>query len=264
MITLSFFTDLFTESFMQRAFLAGIMLGVLAPLIGSIVIIRRLSFIADTLGHFSLVGISLSLFLSYSLGHEIFADKPLFLGIFFSVVGGLLIEAIPTVLQVLQGDLDADRDEPRDRRERDVLLALEEDRFALQLPLRLDSDGHRRHIVVIAVTMVVVIAALSSFPPDHLGQLRRRQREVPRHQSELLPAHLHHCPVGRRVDPPRGGRRPLDLLDDDHPGRRGDEGRMEFPLDDDHLDPLLRNSPSSSASGAPIPSTSPRARRSSP
>jgi len=92
MITLSFFSDLFTESFMQRAFLAGIMLGVLAPLIGSIVIIRRLSFIADTLGHFSLVGISLSLFLSYSLGNEIFADKPLFLGIFFSVVGGLLIE----------------------------------------------------------------------------------------------------------------------------------------------------------------------------
>ncbi len=93
MITLSFISDLFTESFMQRAFFAGIMLGVLAPLIGSIVIIRRLSFIADTLGHFSLVGISLSLFLSYSLGNAIFADRPLLLGIVFSVVGGLLIEA---------------------------------------------------------------------------------------------------------------------------------------------------------------------------
>jgi len=92
MITLSFFSDLFTESFMQRAFFAGIMLGVLAPLIGSIVVIRRLSFIADTLGHFSLVGVSLSLFLTFSLGNTLFADKPLYLGIIFSVVGGLLIE----------------------------------------------------------------------------------------------------------------------------------------------------------------------------
>jgi zinc transport system permease protein len=76
---------------MLRALIAGIMLGILAPLLGTFVVVRRLSFIADTLGHFSLVGISISLFLS-SLGVTMFFDKPLYLGIIFSVIGGLLIE----------------------------------------------------------------------------------------------------------------------------------------------------------------------------
>jgi zinc transport system permease protein len=88
---LSFITDLFQQDFMLRALIAGIMLGILAPLLGTFVVVRRLSFIADTLGHFSLVGISISLFLS-SLGVTMFFDKPLYLGIIFSVIGGLLIE----------------------------------------------------------------------------------------------------------------------------------------------------------------------------
>jgi zinc transport system permease protein len=76
---------------MLRALIAGIMLGILAPLLGTFVVVRRLSFIADTLGHFSLVGISISLFLS-SLGITMFFEKPLYLGIIFSIIGGLLIE----------------------------------------------------------------------------------------------------------------------------------------------------------------------------
>ncbi|PKK95351.1 MAG: metal ABC transporter permease [Tenericutes bacterium HGW-Tenericutes-5] len=88
---LSFITDLFQQDFMLRALIAGIMLGILAPLLGTFVVVRRLSFIADTLGHFSLVGISVSLFLS-SLGVTMFFDKPLYLGIIFSIIGGLLIE----------------------------------------------------------------------------------------------------------------------------------------------------------------------------
>ena len=70
---LSFFTDLFVEPFLFRALIAGLLLGIVAPLIGSIVVIRRLSFIADTLGHFSLVGISISFFISYTFGWTIFA-----------------------------------------------------------------------------------------------------------------------------------------------------------------------------------------------
>ncbi|MBN2540901.1 MAG: metal ABC transporter permease [Bacilli bacterium] len=91
MITLSFFQDLFQQDFMLRALLTGIILGALAPLIGSIVVVRRLSFIADTLGHFSLVGISVSLYIS-TFGISFFLEKPLYLGLLFSVIGGLLIE----------------------------------------------------------------------------------------------------------------------------------------------------------------------------
>lgn len=88
---LSFVTDLLEQDFMIRALAAGLILGILAPWIGSIVVVRRLSFIADTLGHFSLVGISVSLFLS-SIGFSYFFERPLYLGMIFSVIGGLLIE----------------------------------------------------------------------------------------------------------------------------------------------------------------------------
>lgn len=88
---LSFITDLFQQDFMLRALIAGVMLGVLAPLLGTFVVVRRLSFIADTLGHFSLVGTSVSLFLS-SIGVVTFFERPLYLGIIFSIIGGLLIE----------------------------------------------------------------------------------------------------------------------------------------------------------------------------
>lgn len=88
---LSFFTDLFQQEFLLRALVAGLMLGILAPLLGSIVVVRRLSFIADTLGHFSLVGISFSLFLS-SIGFVYFFEKEFYIGIAFSIIGGLLIE----------------------------------------------------------------------------------------------------------------------------------------------------------------------------
>jgi zinc transport system permease protein len=95
MIFGSFIVDLFHQEFMLRALLSGLMLGILAPLIGSIVVVRRLSFIADTLGHFSLVGISVSLFLSVTLPSTlatVFSENPQYLGITLSVIGGLLIE----------------------------------------------------------------------------------------------------------------------------------------------------------------------------
>ena len=91
MMMLSFLDQLFQQDFMLRALVAGIILGAMAPVIGSIVTVRRLSFIADTFGHFAFVGISVSLFLS-TLGITFFFEKPLYLGILFSVVGGLLIE----------------------------------------------------------------------------------------------------------------------------------------------------------------------------
>ncbi len=65
MMTLSFFQDLFLEDFMLRALLTGIILGALAPLIGSIVVVRRLSFIAEDVYHSLLTHWVISRWLGY-------------------------------------------------------------------------------------------------------------------------------------------------------------------------------------------------------
>ena len=49
----SFIEALVEYSFLRQALITGIIMGLVAPIIGSFVIIRRLSFIADTLSHFN-------------------------------------------------------------------------------------------------------------------------------------------------------------------------------------------------------------------
>lgn len=48
-------------AFMQRALLTGIVLGVVIPLVGTIVVVRRLSMIGDALSHASLAGVAAGL-----------------------------------------------------------------------------------------------------------------------------------------------------------------------------------------------------------
>lgn len=82
--------------YLRFALVAAILVGILAPLIGTVVVIRRLSFIANTLSHFSLAGATLGVFLSKLLRNTHLVDyiSTLWLGIIFSVIGTLLIEKL--------------------------------------------------------------------------------------------------------------------------------------------------------------------------
>lgn len=55
--------DIFQYAFMQKAFLVGILLAVIIPLIGVIVVLKRLSMIGEALSHTSLAGVALGLLL---------------------------------------------------------------------------------------------------------------------------------------------------------------------------------------------------------
>ncbi len=89
----SFIFALFEFSFLRYALLMGLIMGFITPLIGSFVVIRRLSFIADTLSHFSLAGLSIGLFLINIIGFTFISD-PLYLAMIFSVIGALFIEIL--------------------------------------------------------------------------------------------------------------------------------------------------------------------------
>lgn len=53
--------EIFQYGFMQKAFLTGILIAVITPLIGIIVVLKRLSMIGDSLSHNSLAGVAAGL-----------------------------------------------------------------------------------------------------------------------------------------------------------------------------------------------------------
>src|SRR3970282_1224444 len=55
--------EILQYGFMQRALVAGAMIGTIAPVIGVFLVLRRLSLIADTLAHVALAGVAVGLLL---------------------------------------------------------------------------------------------------------------------------------------------------------------------------------------------------------
>lgn len=58
--------EIFQYSFIQRAFIVGTLVGLICPLIGSFLILKRFSALADTLSHISLLGVTIALILGFS------------------------------------------------------------------------------------------------------------------------------------------------------------------------------------------------------
>ena len=85
--------------FLRNSLYAGILIGLVAPLIGVFVVIRRLSLIADALSHVTLSGIA-SLLLEKPFYRWVL--NPLYMGMIFSIGGALLIEKLRTVYKHYQ------------------------------------------------------------------------------------------------------------------------------------------------------------------
>ncbi len=77
--------EIFEYSFMIRAFIAGSIIGILAPLIGAFLVARRYSLIADSLSHVSLAGVALGLTLGI---------YPVYTAIATSIVAAFFIEKL--------------------------------------------------------------------------------------------------------------------------------------------------------------------------
>lgn len=78
-------TNFLTYEFIQRAFLAGTLLAIVAPVIGIFMVVSRYSAISDTLSHVALVGVAVGL---------LSGQSPLLVGILVTSLAGILIEII--------------------------------------------------------------------------------------------------------------------------------------------------------------------------
>jgi zinc transport system permease protein len=75
--------EMFEYEFMQRAFIAGIFIAILASLSGTFIVLRRYSLISETLAHSALVGVAVGLVAGYN---------PLWMAVAVAILSAWLIE----------------------------------------------------------------------------------------------------------------------------------------------------------------------------
>jgi zinc transport system permease protein len=86
-------TDFFEYAFLQHALIAGLIIGLVSPLVGIFLVVRRLSLIAEALSHITMSGVAAGLLLQKNF--TFFAGvSPLFAGMSFAVIGSIFVERI--------------------------------------------------------------------------------------------------------------------------------------------------------------------------
>ncbi|MFB9761816.1 metal ABC transporter permease [Ectobacillus funiculus] len=93
--------DFLQYDFLRNSLYAAVLIGLVTPLLGVFIVIRRLSLIADALSHVTLSGIAASLLLEKTLFPGGFIN-PLYMGMVFSIGGALFIEKLRAVYKHYQ------------------------------------------------------------------------------------------------------------------------------------------------------------------
>jgi len=92
--------DLLSFDFLTHTFMTVILIGFIGPLLGTFIVVRRLSLIADALSHVTLGGIAFGLFLEKKTA--ITFMTPFYGGMGFSVIGAVLIEKLRGIYKSYQ------------------------------------------------------------------------------------------------------------------------------------------------------------------
>ncbi|RPF50365.1 metal ABC transporter permease [Aquisalibacillus elongatus] len=85
---------------LRNTLYAGLLVGLIAPLLGVFIVVRRQSMIADGLSHVTLAGLAFGLFMQKK--YTLLMFTPFHTGILFSVIGALIIENLRDVYKAFQ------------------------------------------------------------------------------------------------------------------------------------------------------------------
>ncbi|MGB3913218.1 MAG: metal ABC transporter permease, partial [Thermacetogeniaceae bacterium] len=78
--------DMLHYDFMIRALFAGLITGLICPALGVFLVLRRYSFMADTLAHISLAGVAFGLLIGVA------ADFSPLLTLVVAIIGALMVD----------------------------------------------------------------------------------------------------------------------------------------------------------------------------
>ncbi|MFD2704171.1 metal ABC transporter permease [Salibacterium lacus] len=87
--------------FLRYALIAGILIGFTAPVLGVLIVVRRLALLTDALSHITLTGIAFHLFLSQTLS-ILTGISPVYMGMVFAAFGSILVEKLRTAYTAYQ------------------------------------------------------------------------------------------------------------------------------------------------------------------
>ncbi|WP_400164349.1 metal ABC transporter permease [Brevibacillus sp. TJ4] len=90
--------DWWQYDFLRYTLFSGVLIGLICPILGTFLIVRRLSMMADGLSHVTLSGVAAGMVLSKKVA-LFSAVNPLFFGMLFSVIGSLFIERLRKVFR---------------------------------------------------------------------------------------------------------------------------------------------------------------------
>jgi zinc transport system permease protein len=93
--------DFLQYSFLQNALFAGILIGIICPVVGVYLVVRRLSLIAEALSHVTLSGVAAGLWLQKEFGVAL-GVSPTYFGMLFALLGSLFVEQIRRFYQSFQ------------------------------------------------------------------------------------------------------------------------------------------------------------------
>jgi len=93
--------DWWQYDFLRYTLFSGILIGLICPILGTFLIVRKLSMMADGLSHVTLSGVAAGMLLSKKVAF-LNAVNPLFFGMLFSVIGSLFIERLRKVFKAQQ------------------------------------------------------------------------------------------------------------------------------------------------------------------
>lgn len=83
--------EMFEYDFMQRAFIAGVIIAILASISGTFIVLRRYSLIGETLAHSALLGVAIGLVAEYN---------PLWMAVIFALLSAWLIEYLRSAFSI--------------------------------------------------------------------------------------------------------------------------------------------------------------------